>query len=86
MLFVLSEARYLLNAEPHLLPVAVLRNAVKFAAYRIGRQERYLPLWFKRLVSGQPGFWQQQSEIDRAAYPPVAHGVNDAQFLTNDRA
>lgn len=35
--FFMSEARYLLEHAPHLLPAAVVRTVAKFLGYRLGR-------------------------------------------------
>ena len=37
---------------------AVLELGAKWLGYRLGYQERLLPLWLKRHVSLQPGFWR----------------------------
>lgn len=55
--FILSELRYLRSNAPHLIPMSMLRNAVKLAAYRLGTLERYLPTTVKTRVSGYPQFW-----------------------------
>ena len=41
--FVLSELCYVAAVAPLLLPVVPLRNAAKYAAYRLGRQFGRLP-------------------------------------------
>lgn len=56
--FVRSELKYLLKQAPWLIPSAVLRTGLKYAGYRLGRVERFLPLRAKRALSMHPGFWQ----------------------------
>ena len=40
------------------IPRAVLELGAKWLGYRLGYVERRLPLWLKRRVSLQPGFWR----------------------------
>ena len=50
--FLLSERAYVW------MPRAVLELGAKWLGYRLGYAERLLPLWLKRHVSLQPGFWR----------------------------
>lgn len=58
--FVVSEARYLLRTRPSLLLSATARNASKWWAYKLGRNEGYLPRGVKEALSAQPGFWLEE--------------------------
>lgn len=58
MRFVRSELRYLLRRRPWLIPSALLRSALKFSGYRLGTLERHWPLWLKRRLSMQAGYWK----------------------------
>jgi rhamnosyltransferase len=55
--FILSELRYLWSNAPHLIPIGLLRNAIKLAAYRLGYMERYFPMVLKKKISAYPQFW-----------------------------
>ncbi len=53
-----SEMRYLLGRNPLLLPSAIIRTALKLAGFRLGLQERRLPLRLKRRLSMFRFFWR----------------------------
>lgn len=55
--FLRSELCFLWHRAPMLLPQALLRNALKYMGYRLGRVERHLPLPLKRHCSMHPQFW-----------------------------
>lgn len=55
--FMLSEARYLTREAPLLLPVALIRNALKYLGYSMGRKERMLPRRVKKWLSMNRGYW-----------------------------
>ncbi|WP_214176209.1 glycosyltransferase family 2 protein [Geomobilimonas luticola] len=55
--FVVSEFKYLLGTAPWYIPSALFRTVLKFAGYRLGLQEKYLPDWLKRRVSLNRLFW-----------------------------
>lgn len=55
--FVRSELRYLRRHAPALIPAALLRSALKFLGYRLGRLEHSLPRWLKLALSMNRGFW-----------------------------
>lgn len=57
MRFVRSELRYLARARPSLIPSALVRTAIKFAGYKLGKLERHWPLWLKRRLSMYHGYW-----------------------------
>ena len=56
--FLESEARYLLKHSPALLPAMVLRNGMKWLAYKLGLREKHLPLWLKRRMGMNRGYWR----------------------------
>lgn len=60
--FLLSELRYLWQHAPWLIPESFLRAGLKYLGYRLGRAERWLPLWFKRWLSLQKHFWDREAE------------------------
>lgn len=55
--FVLSEWRYLFQHAPWLLPVSLLNTFMKWLGYSLGKQEKFLPLAFKKRFSMHPSFW-----------------------------
>jgi rhamnosyltransferase len=55
--FVASELRYVLRAAPWLLPEVVVRNAAKYAGYRLGRNYRRLPSRWRRGLSMTKSYW-----------------------------
>jgi rhamnosyltransferase len=57
--FVLSEAKFLWQSEPALLPLAALRTLNKICGYKLGKHEAYLPNAFKRFLSSQPQCWDE---------------------------
>ncbi|QHN04327.1 glycosyltransferase family 2 protein [Granulicella sp. WH15] len=60
--FVASEMRFLAKNKASLIPLAVVRSASKWCAYKLGSHERHLPLWVKKRVSGQPNFWHSEDQ------------------------
>ncbi len=58
MRFVRSELRYLARERPFMIPAALTRTLVKFAGYKLGTLERRWPLWLKRRLSMQAGYWK----------------------------
>lgn len=56
--FVRSEARYLAFKAPWRLPEVGLRTLLKYAGYRLGRLEAYLPRALKRRLSMHRGYWR----------------------------
>lgn len=55
--FVASEVRYFAANAPRLLPVVPLRNAAKYASYRLGRSYERLPRGLCRRLSMTKVFW-----------------------------
>lgn len=58
--FVRSELRYIKAAAPWLLPEVVVRNAVKYFGYRLGRVFRRLPNSLRRRLSMTKGYWDSK--------------------------
>lgn len=56
--FVRSEMRYLWHNASWRLPEAGLRTLLKYAGYRMGRNEHRLPLWLKRRLSMHRSYWR----------------------------
>ena len=65
--FVLSEARYLLQCQWTLLPLAVLRNASKWISYQLGRHEHLLSQRIKERLSAQTHFWADEQAAEAEA-------------------
>lgn len=59
--FVASELRYLGTHSPQLLPMALARNAAKYAGYRLGRTFARLPRRLCRRLSMTKVFWDSES-------------------------
>ena len=57
--FMRSELHYLLRRHPFLIPIALLRNGIKYLGYRAGRMEANVDWRLKRRLSGQANFWKQ---------------------------
>lgn len=56
--FVFSELRYLSSRRLYqLLPLSLLRSAMKLIAYKMGRKACYLPKALARRLSMRPGWW-----------------------------
>ncbi len=73
--FVASEMRFLAKHKATLIPLAVVRSATKWWAYKFGVHEQHLPLWFKKSISGQPNYWH--SEDEGTAAPLVINAPAD---------
>lgn len=58
--FVRSQLNYLWPRHVELLPSALIRTALKFGGYRLGRIERKLSLKWKQRLSMNRQFWRQQ--------------------------
>lgn len=56
--FVISEMRYLLKHAPWLIPSAIVRTGLKLLGYKLGQREQGMPLWLKRKLSMNKGYWQ----------------------------
>lgn len=58
--FVQSELRYLWSRRWWLVPSALIRTALKFVGYRLGRNEERLSLGWKRRLSMHSSFWAKE--------------------------
>jgi rhamnosyltransferase len=58
--FVFSEVKFLMENQPSLLPIAMLRTLNKMIGYQLGKHEAYLPLGIKRTLSDQPNCWRDE--------------------------
>lgn len=65
--FVASELRYMAAHAPHLLPAVLIRNSVKYAGYRLGRNFTRLPRQLCRRLSMTKIFWNV--EATRCLHP-----------------
>ena len=57
--FVLSEQKYLLQTAPWLIPSALIRTGIKLVGYKLGQCEAKLPLWLKKIISMNKGYWKK---------------------------
>jgi rhamnosyltransferase len=64
--FVKSELKYLWSVRRSSIPLAFLRNLNKWVSYHLGRNERMLPLSFKKALSAQANFWNDEVQWSRA--------------------
>lgn len=55
--FVFSEIRYLLHHAPWLIPASIVRTGMKLLGYNLGQLEHGIPLWLKRELSMNKGYW-----------------------------
>jgi rhamnosyltransferase len=55
--FVQSELRHLMRHQPTAIPSAILRTAIKLAAYHCGRREARIPKPLKRRISLNRRYW-----------------------------
>lgn len=59
--FILSELTFLARKAPERIPEALLRTAMKYTGYRLGRLERQLPMSLKRVLSMHKQYWERDS-------------------------
>ncbi|MDA8077334.1 MAG: glycosyltransferase family 2 protein [Nitrospiraceae bacterium] len=63
MRYLRSEARFLAhNGRPLLLPALLLRNAMKYAGYLLGKNHRMLPRRLARSMSMHRGWWRGEKD------------------------
>ena len=55
--FVVSEFRYLLQHAFWRIPEGLLRTLFRYTGFRLGLLERWLPLWLKRIMAMNEGFF-----------------------------
>ncbi len=65
--FVASELRFIARHAPRLLPQVPVRNAAKYASYRLGRLFDRLPRRLCRRLSMTKGFWESAAAGNTAA-------------------
>lgn len=58
MRFLRSEWSYLVKTAMWRIPESMLRACLKYAGYRFGLMEAYLPLWLKNRMSMQKSYWK----------------------------
>lgn len=58
--FVLSEIKYLTQHAPWLIPSAIVRTGLKLFGYKLGQREQDMPLWIKRKLSMNKGYWKNE--------------------------
>lgn len=66
MRYVKSELQFLGFKRLHLWPTALVRNAVKLAAYKAGRQEVKLPIGIKRKLGMHRRYWDSPFAIQNS--------------------
>lgn len=59
--FLKSELQYVGSHAPLLVLSVIIRTFAKYLAYKIGQQQRFLPLAFKRRFSMHSRYWQSPS-------------------------
>ncbi len=60
--YINSELKYLLKTSPHLLVQVFFRNFMKFLGFKLGINERALPVWFKKYISLNKNYWKQRED------------------------
>lgn len=58
--FVISEMRYLIQYAPWLIPSAIIRTGVKLFGYKLGQRAHSMPVWLKRKLSMNKGYWKNK--------------------------
>ncbi|MDW8482510.1 MAG: hypothetical protein RML14_11745 [Meiothermus sp.] len=58
--FLRSEISYLLKKAPQKIPSALLRNALKYIAYRLGRMEAMLPIQLKQSLAMNKAYFSSK--------------------------
>ncbi len=61
--FVRSELAYLRRHAPWLIPQGMLRNALKYLGYQLGKHERHLPHMLKPHLSMHRRYWQSPTSL-----------------------
>ncbi len=61
--FVFSELKYLTKVAPWLIPSAGLRTILKYIGYLLGMREQDIPIWIKRYMSMNKGFWTRDDVV-----------------------
>jgi rhamnosyltransferase len=58
-MFVVSELKFLSKHTVWYLPVALLRTFLRYTGFRLGLVESGLPLWLKRWMAMNKGFFKK---------------------------
>jgi rhamnosyltransferase len=58
--FVISEMRYLFQNAPLFIPSVIVRSGLKLLGYKLGQREHVIPLWLKRKLSMNEGYWNNK--------------------------
>jgi rhamnosyltransferase len=56
--FVVSEIQYLFRHAPWLIPSGMVRTGLKLLGYKLGHKEQDFPLWLRRILSMNKGYWK----------------------------
>lgn len=59
--FLVSEWKYLLEKNPGLLPMSLIRTLVKYLGFRMGLREKDVPVRFKRWLSMHRRYWDESA-------------------------
>lgn len=59
--FVMSELRFLAKVGPWFIPSAILRTALKFLGYHLGKHEQYFSLGVKLQLSLNRNYWKDHN-------------------------
>lgn len=57
--FVVSEFKYLLHNAFWLIPEGLLRTLFRYTGFRLGLMEKRLPLWLKRILAMNKGYFKR---------------------------
>lgn len=55
--FVCKEIKFLFARYPYLIPALIVRNIMKYLAYRLGLKEELIPKSIKKRISMNPSYW-----------------------------
>jgi len=58
--YMISEGYYLFKKSPFIIPLAFVRNMLKYLFYKMGRKERYFSVKMKHYFSYQKYFWKNK--------------------------
>jgi len=57
--FAISEIKELMKESPAKIPLSIARNLAKWVGFKLGENERFVPLSVKRRIGMLRGFWYQ---------------------------
>lgn len=55
--YILSELRYLGLDKYYLWPISLIRNAIKYIGYKVGKSEKYIPIFIKKRIGMHGEYW-----------------------------